>query len=319
MGIESIVKAAKKLADVNLDDIDVTQYIDTGNYALNYAITGDYNKGYPVGRVVELYGDPSTGKSLLIANAIADVQKQGGIAILDDSEFSYDKFFGEMVGVDNTRLVYLNSITVEEHVDRVTKLIKLIRKDDKNIPILIALDSVAMLTTDHEKTSEFETPDMTKAKLLRKFLRTNRHVFARENVLYLIANHVTAKIGVTFGKKKTTTGGSAIPFMCSVRVELIFKQKLKVGAEIVGVKAEAILSKNKISPPFKQATLDIYFNSGVNRYSGLCSTLALNNTLVKDGKRWAYKDKLYYSTEMEKLVTEFPEILNFPVEENAAK
>ena len=304
------VKEAKKLVGVDIEDLRIEQYIDTGNYALNYAITGNFFHGYPVGRVVELYGDPSTGKSLLIAHAIANVQALGGIAILDDTEFSYDKFFGEMVGVNNDELVYFNSITIEEHADRVEKLIKLLRKEEKDAPILIALDSVAMLTTDHEVTSEFETPDMTKAKLIRKFFRTHRHVFARQNVCYLVANHVTAKIGVTFGKKKTTTGGSAIPFMGSARIELVFKQKLKEDSSIIGVRTEATLSKNKISPPFKSATLDIYFNKGVDKYSGLKDALVDAGVLVKDGKKWRYGEKTYYSTEMEKLVTEFPEVLN---------
>lgn len=304
-----IVKEAKKLVGVDIDALKVEQYIDTGNYGLNYIITGDFLKGYPIGRVVELYGDPSTGKSLLVAHAIANAQKLGGIAILDDSEFTYDKFFGEMVGVDNDELIYFNSETVEEHVDRVESLIKLIRKHD-NAPIFIALDSVAMLSTAHEMESDFNTPDMQKAKLLRKFFRTKRQVFARQNILYLVTNHVTAKIGVTFGRKKTTTGGSAIPFMGSVRIELVFKKKIKEDNQFIGVCTEATATKNKISPPFKYTTLDILFNKGVVRESGLKDVLVQAGLITQEGKKWRYKDKKYYGTEMDLLLKDYPNILN---------
>ena len=125
-----------------------------------------------------------------------------------------------------------------------------------------------------------------------------------------MANHVTAKIGVTFGKKKTTTGGSAIPFMGSARIELIYKQKLKEDNQAIGVRTEAKLVKNKISPPFKSATLDIYFNKGVDRYSGLKDVLASLGILKKDGKKWVYGKDKYYSTEMEKLVADHPEVIS---------
>lgn len=307
--VSKVVKEAKKLAGVSLDDISIETYVDTGNYGLNYIITGDFTKGYPVGRVVELYGDPSTGKSLLVAHAIANVQKLGGVAILDDTEFTYDKFFGSMVGVDNDALIYLNSETVEEHVDKVLKIINLIRKHDSESPILVALDSVAMLSTEHEMDSEFTTADMTKAKLLRKFFRTQRHIFAREGVLYIVTNHVTAKIGVTFGKKKTTTGGSAIPFMGSVRIELNMIKKIKEDTKFIGVIAEATATKNKVSPPFKHVQIEILFDHGVVRESGIKDALEQTGLIVKEGRKWRYKDKLYYGTEMDQLLKDYPEIL----------
>lgn len=274
----------------------VEHWLESGNYALNYTISGKYTKGLPFGKVVEVFGDPSTGKSLLIYHWIAEVQKMGGVAILDDSEDSYSEEFGSMLGIDNDAIILLSSLTVEEHFEKVflgwkdskgrTKpgLIDLIWEKDMDCPILVALDSLALLSTKHEQEVRLEKPDMSKAKIIRAALRNSAEWMKKGNLLHVIANHVTSKIGVMFGNPKTTPGGSGVPFSASVRLELDYMGKIKDGDKVIGVKSRVRGAKNKISAPFKEAELEIYFNKGVEPFSGLFEQM-LSYGIIKDGEK----------------------------------
>ena len=219
--LSKVVKDFEGIGIANNATIDM--WVDTGSYALNKAISGSYLRGLPFGRVVDISGDPSTGKSLIIYHILANVQKMGGVAILDDTEDAYVKEFGEKIGINNEELIILNSLTVEEHFEKVflgwkdskgkkkRSLVDLIVENEPDCPIVVALDSVALLSTRHEQEVKFEKPDMIKAKQLRAGMRMVSSHLQQNNILHLISNHVIAKIGVLYGPKKTTPGGSGIP------------------------------------------------------------------------------------------------------------
>jgi len=289
---------------VTADTQNINNWVDTGSYALNKAISGSYHKGLPFGRVVDISGDPSTGKSLIIYHILANCQKMGGVAILDDTEDAYVKEFGESIGINNDELILLNSLTVEEHFEKVflgwknssgkkkESLVDLIVDNEPECPIVVALDSVALLSTRHEQDVKFDKPDMVKAKQIRAGMRmVSKHLQDHE-VLHMISNHVIAKIGVMYGPKKTTPGGSGIPFQASVRMDLSLGKKIidkKIENKIIGVQSRVKITKNKISAPFKETILDIFFDNGVDPYSGVVDMLVQDGVLVAEsGNRFTY-------------------------------
>ncbi len=246
-------------------------YVDTGSYALNWAISGlPLSGGYPGGRVVELFGDPSTGKSLLIYYALGWVTQHGGYGILDDTESCYMDVYGASLGIDNSRLIYLNSTTIEEHFTAIRRLRAEIRKKlGPEPPILMALDSLAQLSSEHEMETEFTKSDMTKAKQIKKGMRLLRpEMVEDEHTLYIVANHTIANIGDTY-HPTTTPGGGGVKFQSSTRVELQLRGKLKekVGGKdrTVGVDSQAKVVKNKIIAPFRECRLQIRFDRGVDK------------------------------------------------------
>jgi len=306
------------------DNRRVTNWLDTGNYALNYAITETYDKGLPLGRVVDICGDPSTGKSLLIYHLIANIQRMGGIAILDDTEDSYTKEFGDVIGIDNTELIRLNSATVDEHFGKVflgykdskgkqkKSILELILDQEPDIPVIIALDSLALLSTKHEVEAGFGARDMTKAQEIRKGLRLASPTMENTNVIHVISNHVIAKIGVMFGKKKTTPGGQGVPFQASVRLECSLRGKIKDDNDHkIGTKAHVEVTKNKISAPFRDADIEILFNSGMDKHSGLLESLLYAGKLVDGEKRGQlkYGDKVFQKKDLLEFIEANPDIL----------
>lgn len=301
------------------EDSTVKRWVSTGNYALNRKISGSYSKGIPVGRVLDVFGDPSTGKSLLIYHIIANVQKMGGIAILDDTEDAYTKEFGEKIGIDNEELIQLSSLTVEEHFEKVflgwkdktgrkrPPIVKSILEHDPECLILVALDSLALLSTKHELQTKFDKPDMLKAKHIRAGLRMASEVMQQGNIIHLISNHITSKIGVMFGPTTTTPGGSGVPFSASVRIELSKGAKIKgkidevedtneskedsenednekSKAPIIGVQSFVHIPKNKIAALFQRSIVDIYFDRGLDPYSGLLEAFIDDKLVVKSGR-----------------------------------
>lgn len=270
--------------------------VDSGCYALNWIMTGyPLSGGYPGGRVVEIFGEASTGKSLLIYHALANVIRAGGYGILDDTEACYSPYFGELLGIDHSRLIILESITVEDHFAATEKLLEKLReKIGPEKPILIALDSLATLTTIHEKKVGFEKPSMTRAKTVKLAMRLLRPVLAKDQMTsYLIANHVIANIGNVY-QPTTTPGGGGVKFQSSVRIDLQFRGKLREGGGkdglVIGEKVCAKAVKNKMTSPFKECILEIYTEGdklGVVRESGLFEAAKVAGVVVaSESKGW---------------------------------
>ena len=307
MSKDYLAKVIKDFEGVGTAESQVMNvWVDTGSYALNKAISGSYQKGLPFGRVVDVFGDPSTGKSLLIYHILANVQKMGGVAILDDTEDAYVKEFGEKIGINNDELIILNSLAVEEHFEKIflgwknskgkkkESLVDMILAEEPECPIVVALDSVALLSTRHEQDVKFDKPDMAKAKQLRAGMRMISKHLQEHEILHMISNHVIAKIGVMFGPTKTTPGGSGIPFQASVRIDLSLGKKIldkEIETKKVGVQSRVKIAKNKISAPFKETMLDIYFDKGVDPYSGVKEMMVDDGILVpQKGNIFIYKN-----------------------------
>lgn len=273
--IEAIVASAKK----KVADLDVGSagppvvYFDTGSYALNWcvsnlAVTG----GVPGGRVVEIFGDPSTGKSLIIYKVMACVTQRGGYVILDDTESCYMEPYAAKLGVDVKRVIPLDSDTVEEHFERVLELHTKTRALlGPTVPILIALDSLAMLRTKHEAETEIDKRDLSKASVVRKGMRQLRIAMRRDNyTCYIVANHVIANIGDRY-RPRTTPGGKAVPFQCSARIELELRGKVREEKtnRVLGVETYANIVKNKVIEPFRSCRLRIMYRTGLVSGFGL--------------------------------------------------
>lgn len=296
-------------------------WISTGNYALNKIISGDFHKGLPFGKVVEVFGEPSTGKSLMLSHLMATIQKMGGIAILDDTENAYNPFFGQVVGVNNDDLIRISSKTVEEHIEKMfigftdkegkarKSILQMLLKDDPELPIFVGLDSLANLSTRHERDTAFETNDMSKAKLIKKGYRLSAEFLERHNVLYVVANHVYTKIGVLYGNPKATPGGSGTPFQSSVRLDLNYGSKIKDDVEegedakkgrLIGTQVHVTVAKNRLFPPFGKATLEIMFDRGIDPDSGLLDVLVEYNIVQKTGKGiYGFNGKTFRTNEFE--------------------
>jgi len=299
--LASILKGKGIWATTGVDQ-PVRNFISTGSVALDWAISGKLlGGGLPSGRVVDFFGDPSTGKSLLIQHILKNTQNLGGIAILDDVEQAYDMFFAKAIGVKVEDLWIISSETVEEHFKAVAKIIASIREKDKDVLITIALDSLAALSTKHEKDVGFDKVDMFKAKLIRQGMRVLGGSFSKENVLYVVANHVIANIGAMYGPKSTTPGGGGVPFQASVRVELNLRGQLEAeNKKKVGVKVRANIRKNRVAPPFKQVVFDVFFDRGVEGYSGMFDVLVEEGIIKSAGGWFEYDGKKHRREDLEK-------------------
>ena len=313
----STVKSLKKRYD-DIERLDDTNYkvakyfVDSGNYALNY-VCSTFTEGLPIGRIVEAAGESSTGKTAVLLMALASIQKMGGIAIIDDVERHYDLRFGKTLGIDNSKLIRVTSATVEETFKKLREIVEDIREQGFTGPIGYMLDSVGDLTTEHEQKVEFEKNDMTKAKLLKKAMRLYDKFIHENDVLFILCNHVYDNIGVMFGDKQKSSGGSGINFASSVKLRLSKGRAIKNdNGKKIGSGINVTCKKNKISPnEGKKCVIDIYFEEGINRYSGLIALLEQEGKIVKAGRSFLIEgtDIKFKKTEIEEAITNHPELL----------
>lgn len=308
------------------DAAAVIGWLDTGNYALNWAISGRFGRGYPLGHTVEIFGDPSTGKSYLVARAIAMVQAAKGVALLDDVEGAYNVEWIESLGVDADRLAYAHSRTVRDHLQLAGSFFSayadLNDKGKIKGPGLLAVDSLATLSTEHELDTRLEKRDMSKAPELKAFFRIMVGDLYTLPVVHISTNHIIANIG-NIWNPRTTPGGGGSKFQASVRIDLRGVSKIKTDTgEIVGVLCRAIIDKNRIAPPWKEVRLAIPFHQPISRASGLIPVLLDLGILTASGQFLqyqgsklglrVYKDKkkvLRQDEEAERLLDTVPEIL----------
>lgn len=267
---------------------DLTEWISTGSTLLDLAISNRPNGGLPVGRIVELQGMEASGKSLIMAHVLANTQKKGGLAVYIDTENALSEEFLRAIGVDVSNMLYLPLETIEDIFDAVENIIENIRKSSKDRLVTIVIDSVSAATTKVEQEADFEKDGWatTKAILMSKAMRKITNTIGKQRVLLVAASQLREKMGVMFGDKLTTSGGKALGFHASCRVRLKGVGKLKSGSgkteQIVGVQTEATVIKNRMGPPFKKATFDIYFNSGIDDQNSWL-TLMKDYGLIKQG------------------------------------
>lgn len=305
------------------DALQVKGWLDTGCYALNWALSGRLLRGYPLGHTGELFGDPGTGKSFLIARAIAMVQRMGGVALLDDTECAYNAEHAVKLGVNVDALAHRSSRTVKEHLATAQAFVKAFKKTDLPAGVL-ACDSLSQLSTDHELKEQLNKRDMTKAAELKAFYRIIGGDLFNLPVVHLATSHTIANIGNPF-QSRTTSGGGGPKFTSTFRIDLRATSKIRAGtgagAEIIGVICRAVVEKNRLVAPWKEVRLAIPFNQPISKASGLIPLLQslgvveeAGSFLLYDGQKlgraYKTKDRILEQDEVgERMLDQYPQIL----------
>ena len=290
-----------KLGDRAAVDVAV---IPTGSLTLDMALGIG---GYPKGRIIEIYGPESSGKTTLTLHAIAEVQKQGGTAAFIDAEHAIDPVHAKNLGVNIDELILSQPDSGEQGLEIAETLVRSGAID------LVVVDSVAALVPQVELDGEMADQQMgLQARLMSKALRKLSGVMNKTDCTIIFINQLREKIGVMFGNPETTTGGRALKFYSSVRVEIRRSEAIKNGTEIVGNKVNIKVVKNKVAPPFKSTQVDIIYGKGISR-DGEVLDLAVDKDIVdKSGAWYAYKgEKIGQGRENAKrYLVEHPDIMN---------
>lgn len=305
--------AIMKLGD---DAIEQVEVIPSGSIGLDLALGVG---GYPKGRVIEIFGPESSGKTTLAIHAIAEAQRKGGIAAIIDAEHAFDRFYAEALGVDTENLLISQPDNGEQALEIADNLIRSGAID------LLVVDSVAALTPRAEIEGEMgdNAPGM-QARLMSKALRKLTSTIGKTGCCCIFINQLREKIGVMFGNPETTTGGNALKFYSTIRLDIRRSTQIKDGENVIGNRTKVKVVKNKVAPPFRRAEFDIMFGKGVSKTGEIIDMGVELGIVKKSGSWFSYKDnKLGQGRDMvRQLLDDNPELceeLETAIKEAVAK
>ena len=289
---------------------DIREFLSTGSSILDLAISNRPNGGIAVGRITEINGLESSGKSLLGAHILAETQKKDGVAVYIDTETAVSEEFLQVIGVDSSKMLYLHLETVEDIFEAIEEIVTKVRESDKNRLVTILVDSVAAASTKFEVEADFDKDGYAthKAIIISKALRKITQMVGRQRVALVFTNQLRQKLGVMFGDPWTTSGGKALPFHSSTRIRLKNKGQIKDSKNnTLGMNIIAQVIKNRLGPPLRKAEFPLYFDKGIDDKASWLQVMKEYKLVKQAGAWYTY---VYNDNEIKFQSKDFNEILS---------
>ena len=286
----------KQLDGANLlsEEGQVFGFVDFGSYALNKIISGDYNGGYPIGGITEIYGESSTAKTVFLTHAFKGAQKQGYYTVMVDNEHAYSASFATLLGVDSEKLIYTTPETMEGCFETIENAILAIREKDKDTPIVIGYDSIGVSPTRKEMQGDLgsnsEISGALRAKVAGQCLRRINPLLRKYKASLLIVNQVRSKVGLVFGDPRTKAGGGkALLYYCAVSLEAASTKSDVLYDDIknpIGIKGTMKCVKNKVTIPYQHCEFKLLYNEGLVKEYGLTTSAFKTGVVTSPSKGW---------------------------------